>query len=132
MNFDAEFFERLMLAVAVGFGLHELDHAAFEPSTGGADHQTDGGGGLALAVAGVDHQQALCIFAVIFSLRFVTFLTGLAHRVYLSYKAEIWIKTFWKRPVDNGFVDGIGNGVHKLAFSFVPIALDTPAPSIFM
>src|SRR6185369_1853489 len=97
VNLDTQYFERLMLAIAVGFRLHELDHAALQPATRRADHQPDRGGGFPFAVARVDHQQALCIFAIIFPTPLVTFFFGFGHvDERIRRRAADWDRAVWE------------------------------------
>src|SRR4051812_9000740 len=74
VDFDAELFRRDVLAVAVTFGLHELNHAAVQPAPGSAHHQTQRAGRLALAVSSVNHQQATRLLLIILAPPFVLLL----------------------------------------------------------
>src|ERR1043166_9096206 len=74
VDLDAEFFEGLVLAVAVGRGFHELDHTALQSAPCGPHHNTYRSGRFPLAVTGVEHQQAFSVFAVVFTSPLVAFL----------------------------------------------------------
>ncbi len=79
MDLDPEFFERFVLAVPVRSGLHELDHAAVHTATGGTHQNADRGGRFALAVAGIEHQQAFGVFAIIVAPPLIAFFFGFGH-----------------------------------------------------
>src|SRR5258706_10329485 len=65
-----------MFAIAIVARLHKLDHAAVQILPGGAHHQAERARGFALAVTGVDHEQAARLFLIIFTTPFVFLFFG--------------------------------------------------------
>jgi hypothetical protein len=79
VDLDTEFFERLVLSLTVGLGLHELNKHAFHSAAGSPDQNAEGGGGLALPVAGVYHKQAFCVLAIILAAPLVSLFLRFCH-----------------------------------------------------
>jgi hypothetical protein len=84
MHLNAKFFERIVLAVAVRFAFHELDHAAIKPAARRANKNADRGRCFAFTVAGIYHKKPFCVLTVIFAAQFVSFFFSFGHGLLLG------------------------------------------------